>query len=286
MRGKKKTIRKEIFKDFDIINFIQTPFENPFYSVRFLLMKSTKKVTTTKFFFTYPILAKYNFLQKLKIKFLIDHTFVFSKRLEVLAKLITNNVTFQYPPISQVYISKLAPPKGIKEKILFAGRLSRDKGLDVVLDVYKKLSKDKFYLGIIGYFSTDADKKYYEEKLKRVDLDFLQIISPVTKLVAQNRLPLNEYNILLLPYQDLAPTLDTPLLILEGLSSQCKVITSDIGSLSSIKGNIFLVKEYTDSSKFLEMVNNVSEIKIKDEIIDCFSNEIFGNKYLKSLNII
>ena len=274
--------RKYLFKDFDVINFLQTPFTNPFFALKFLLYKSFNKVTTTKFFFTYPTLYKYTFFQKLKLKLLIDTTFVFSKRLENIAKKIVKNVVFIYPPVAEQYIvlEKERNEENNQKRILFVGRLSKDKGLDIVIDVFKTLPKEKFYLSIIGYFSNEKDEKKYKEKLQNLKIDEL-------KIVAHQRdknqiLPLNKYDILLLPYQELGPTLDTPLLILEGLSSNCKIITSNIEPLNYIKGNIFFVNDFSNPQAFSEKIEEIFEEKNLANTYD-YSTDAFGKMYLSSL---
>jgi glycosyltransferase involved in cell wall biosynthesis len=272
--------RKHLFKKYDVINFIQTPFENPFFALSFLVYKTIKKKVTTKFFFTYPTLKNSTFLQKQKLKFLIDHTFVFSKRMETLAKHIVENVTMLYPPVSEFYIKSSTRTTYSKTRILYAGRLSKDKGLDVLINVYKYLPRERYELGIIGYFTNHNDYENYFEKISNLKLDYLKIDSHNSK--NKSPLPLDQYDILLLPYQDLGPTLDTPLLILEGLSSNCKVITSNIESLNSIEGNIYFVNDYSNYLSYIEMINNISD-KENLKTIQDYSTNNFGEMYLQSL---
>ncbi len=277
--------RKYLFNNFDVINFLQTPFTNPFFALKFLFYKNFNKVATTKLFFTYPTLFQTTFLQKLKLKLLIDTTFVFSKRLENFAKNIVNNVVFLYPPVAKQYIvaGKSRSEENYKKRILFIGRLSEDKGLDVVIDVFKTLPKDKFYLSIMGYFSNKEDEKKYEEKLQNLKIDELKIVAHQKD--KNQILPLDKYDILLLPYQDLGPTLDTPLLILEGLSSNCKIITSNIEPLNYINGNIFFVDNFSNSSAFVKKIEEVWNKKNIANTTD-YSTTTFGNAYLNSLKEI
>lgn len=276
-------VRKHLFKRYDVINFLQTPFNNPFFAIYFWGYKIFSKSITTKFYFTYPTLKEISFLQKIKLKLLINHTFVFSKRLENLAKDIVKDVTLLYPPVSNNYISSKAKKNTSKTKILFVGRLCSDKGLDIILNVFKNLPREKYYLGIIGYFANENDNKNYKKELNKLSLDCLEIVTPVTD--NKPTLPLSEYDILLLPYQDLGPTLDTPLLILEGLSSNCKIITSNIEPLNYIEGNIWFVDDYLNYLEFLKMINDVSSIEKEKKILD-YSTNTFGNLYLKSLKKI
>lgn len=273
-------IRKHLFKNYDVINFLQTPFENPFFALYFLGYKVIRKQFTTKFFFTYPTLKNSTFLQKLKLRLLINHTFVFSKRLEILAKQVVKNVTLLYPPVSEHYFKQSLKKTDSKNRILFVGRLSKDKGIEIVINIFKNLPSNKYTFGIIGYFANNKDREKYEQKLYGLELDCIKIVSPTTE--NKSILPLNEYDLLLLPYQDLGPTLDTPLLILEGLSSNCKIITSNIASLNFIEGNIFFVDNYYDYLAFIEAINDVSNKENVKNIMN-YSTNSFGNLYLKSL---
>ena len=86
--------RKEILQEYDVINFLQTPFENIIFTAYFLMLRAMGRIYSVKFYFTYSTLINSNYLQKLKLKLLINQTIVFSKRLEEKALTYTNNVTY------------------------------------------------------------------------------------------------------------------------------------------------------------------------------------------------
>lgn len=277
----KNIVRKELFNDYSIINFIQTPFESPFFFIRFLFYKWVAKPKTIKFFFTYPSLAQYTFFQKMKLKLLIDITIVFSNRLRDLAEKITGNVKLLYPPIASHYYVHSKGNRGEKVKILFVGRLSYDKGLDIVLDVYKNLSRDKFHCSIWGYFANEKEKFEYEALLQEGFIDEVKIANHANN-AEMNYLPLGDYDILLLPYQDLGPTLDTPLLVLEGLASGCKVITSAIISLESLS-NLYLVKEYQSPQKYLEAIEKYAATEVHRIDLSKYSSDKLVENYLDTI---
>jgi glycosyltransferase involved in cell wall biosynthesis len=135
----------------------------------------------------------------------------------------------------------------------------------------------------MGYFSNKEDEKKYEEKLQNLKIDELKIVAHQKD--KNQILPLDKYDILLLPYQDLGPTLDTPLLILEGLSSNCKIITSNIEPLNYINGNIFFVDNFSNSSAFVKKIEEVWNKKNIANTTD-YSTTTFGNAYLNSLKEI
>ncbi len=282
---KKSEARKYILGNFDVINFLQSPFENPFFALRFFLMKKMKNTLAVKLYFTFPTVNNIDIQQKMKLKFLIDKTLVFSKRMENKLKKITKDVTFLYPPVSEYYIkNKRNNRKKEKIEILFAGRLSRDKGLEIVIDVFKELPDSEFSKNIIGYFADKSDEEKYLPRLQNINPDKLEIEEHKNENRERAFLPLNQYDILLLPYQELGPTLDTPLLILEGLASGCIIVTSGIEPVSSIEGNIIFVKNFTESSQFIDAIKRIKNPE-STRVASDFSSETFGEKYLKFLGL-
>ncbi len=278
----KNLVRKQLLKNWDVINFIQTPFENPIFFLAFLFRKLFGKVKTVKLFFTYPSLSNYSLMQKIKLNLLMDYTIVFSKRLETLAKKITSNVYFFYPPVSAEFLTKKRRIKNNEKiKILYAGRLSEDKGLGIVIEVFKELPSDKYFRSIGGYFTTSSDKEKYFSLLKSLNLDELNI-EPRSKS-DNKKLPLSEYDILLLPYQNLSPTLDIPLLVLEGLASGCKVVTTELVVLDK-PDNLFYVENKDEVKQFVELIEKISAVENTDIDLEKFSAKTVVKNYLKLLN--
>jgi len=283
--GSKFIIRCRILAGkFNVINFIQTPFESLVFILLFYIKKTLSKTITCKFFFTYPPFKKHSFFQSIKYKYLIDECFAFSKRLASEVQSKTRNVTFLFPPVS-MYYNGLPKKKeeNSKTKILFAGRLSKDKGLDVVIDVYRKLNREKYFLGISGYYTSDKDKSFYTKLINALDLDYLKVVGRVNNFNHSSYLPLYNFDILLLPYQRLGLTIDIPLLVLEGLISGCNVVTSDIGDLSVLKGNIYTVDNYSDYNYFYKVIESLPKNKqTNGNYRQCLINNV-GEKYLYSL---
>jgi len=283
--GSKFIIRCRILVGkFSVINFIQTPFENLVFILLFYIKKTLSKTITCKFFFTYPPFKKHIFFQSIKYKYLIDKCFAFSKRLASEVQSKTRNVTILFPPVS-MYYNDLPKKKeeNSKTKILFAGRLSKDKGLDVVIDVYRNLDRNKYFLSICGYFANENDKLFYTPLINSLNIDYLDI-SDQKKVYKQiSYLPLHNFDILLLPYQDLAFTLDIPLLVLEGLVAGCNVVTSNIGDISLLEGNIYTVDNYSDCSNFSKMIRSSTNKEYKNGNYKQFLISSVGKRYLQSL---
>ncbi|MCB0744742.1 MAG: glycosyltransferase, partial [Ignavibacteriae bacterium] len=119
-------------------------------------------------------------------------------------------------------------------------------------------------------------------QIENLDLDNLDIKEHSTSNTKKEYVALNEYDILLLPYQDLGPTLDTPLLVIEGLVSNCKVIVSNIGSLSNISGNLYFVDNIDCAKDYLDQIEKSSREELKPITYD-YSVESFGNQFLETI---
>lgn len=285
--GTINNIRYKILQSkFDVINFVQTPFENIFFTLSFFLKKYFSNAISCKFFFTYPPFKhKYNYWQKFKYKFLIDKSFAFSRRLKNNISMKNHKAYFLYPPVSNHY-SELNRIKGKKEKkikILFAGRLSKDKGIEIVLNVFNKLDRRKYYLGMSGYFKSKKDSLYYSKFIEDLKIDYLNIIDYMSKSKKRLYIPLHKFDIILLPYQILSYTVDIPLLVLESLIAGCVVITSNIGDLSLLKGNIYTINEYSDYRNFLQTIKSIPIKNKKDFVLNKYLSNEVGNKYLSCI---
>ena len=208
-------IRKTLLtRRFDVINFIQTPFANPVFTIRFYLKKRVSRTTTTKFIFTYPPFRQAVFFQPIKYRWLIDKCYTFSWRLQEEVKSVTPHVCFLHPPVSDVFFRhRRTDTSKNKACLMYSGRLSRDKGLDVVIDVFQRMDRQKYRLVIAGYFASAEDRTIYEEKLKSLNLDELIMLETNRLPDEFTHPPLHRCDILLLPYQNMTPTVDLPLIV-------------------------------------------------------------------------
>ncbi|MCD6241312.1 glycosyltransferase [Candidatus Bathyarchaeota archaeon] len=283
--GNISDIRKKLLlSKFDVINFIHTPFESMLFTVLFLVKKYLFKITTTKFFFTYPPFRKHDSFQVIKYKYLIDKCFTFSKRLMDEVKLRTSNVYFLVPPVSDYFFKLHGERKqNSKINIMYLGRLSKDKGLDLVIDIYQNLDRNRYCLRICGYFANENDRLFYLKKLNSLALNELKIVERNTQLSFFTYPPIDNCDILLLPYQNLTGSVDLPLLVLEGVVSGCKVITSSIGDIPLLKGNIYCVTNFHNAEDFVCMIEKVANKRAKKYNYNEFSIKSIGKKYLEFL---
>jgi|GEM_PF-3551796 len=283
--GSVGNLRKMLLTQYyDVINFIQTPFANPVFTVLFYLKKRIYGTTTTKFIFTYPPFRRAVFFQPIKYKWLIDKCYTFSWRLQKEVKSVTPHVCFLYPPVSDDFFQQRGTDRSKgKVCLMYSGRLSRDKGLDVVIDVFQRMDRQKYRLVIAGYFASADDRTIYEEKLKSLNLDELIMLKTNRLSDEFTHPPLHRCDILLLPYQNMTPTVDLPLIVLEGLASGCKVVTSRIGDLPNLRGNIRCVDDFQNPGAFITAIQEADREPISPADYEAYAISNVGQKYLAFL---
>ncbi len=197
---------------------------------------------------------------------------------------MTDRVYFLYPPIKKYFFNlKHSQPKNNKIRVMYAGRLSKDKGIDLVIDIFKCLDRNKYHLSLIGYFNNHKDIEKYKKTISTLQIDELDISESAKKSSLSSFPPYEHCDILLLPYQLLSPTLDLPLILLEGMVAGCKVITSKIGDIPHLKGNVYDVQDYTNARAFIDMIEKKSNVKIKKYNYKNISLDFIGKKYLDCL---
>jgi glycosyltransferase involved in cell wall biosynthesis len=278
--------KRALANDFDVINFLQTPFGDPVFLFRLLATKRRNQTKFIKLFFTNPPFKNNAWLQWLKHLLLIDVYIAFSTRLyERLSTPLKRRVFHLNPPVGEAYFRMANRPEASRS-VWFVGRLSEDKGLDIVLSVFRQLREEKgILLGIQGYYATHGDRDRYSETVADLGINVHigsrgDSNSGDEAILDDSILPLGEYDVLLLPYQDLNQTIDTPLLVVEGLVSCCKVVTSDIGGLKSLSMNLFAVREYQKPEAFCKAVKDALDTPWVDEDHSAFGINAVGLEYL------
>ena len=130
--------QKMLDMKYDVLNFLSTPFGDIRFLFRLLYKKRRENIYFCKLFFTYPVFKKNVRLQTLKHRFTINKYIAFSQRL---FDDLNNNFpkkTYQLlPPVADIYFEEKKESKHLKKRIAFAGRISADKGMDIVLKVFE-----------------------------------------------------------------------------------------------------------------------------------------------------
>jgi glycosyltransferase involved in cell wall biosynthesis len=171
------------------------------------------------------------------------------------------------PPVPDCYFSaSLRRPKH-KVVISFLGRIDPNKGLYELSSVFDALSRsNQVTCRIRGYYIADDAKSVELHKrlgaLAAVDYSAERHCSyHYDPGKEQDVLRyLSETDILVLPYKNLKKTLNLPLLVLEGLATECVVISRDVGAIRQIVGSAELI--IRDFDELREKVQRFSSFEI------------------------
>jgi glycosyltransferase involved in cell wall biosynthesis len=144
------------------------------------------------------------------------------------------------PPVPEGYF--LRPdekPKHDRLYVVYMGRLDPGKGTETVIALFKHLRKE-FETRVYGYswHYEPRSMQLHQQLLAQDEIFYepteFQGYSP--EVESRVHEILCETDVLLLPYAKLSSTIDTPLLLLEGMAHLCAVVTRPLGSISEIYG--------------------------------------------------
>jgi glycosyltransferase involved in cell wall biosynthesis len=167
------------------------------------------------------------------------------------------------PPVGpEFYCPPERKPLGHRLRVLYVGRTERGKGIKTVVEILERLAGDPgLELAMLGYFFPgDAEAAHASEWLaKQAWLNYqyqdIQVWSPAVDQRLARRL--HETDILLLPYDRLSSSIDTPLLLLEGMAASCCIITKPLGDIPSVYGpSPLLIKDSDFVSRAVELIRS------------------------------
>lgn len=157
------------------------------------------------------------------------------------------------PPVAEPYfLAPVAKPTHDKLHVTYVGRTEAAKGIEAVIRAFTQLKNSPRFHGEIHGFhhrTLPASVQVHDWLRDQQDISYsytpFESYSP--ELEDNLRHLLKETDILLLPYQQLSSTIDTPMLLLEGMASLCAVIAPAAGSIPEIYGSsAFLLSEKHD----------------------------------------
>jgi glycosyltransferase involved in cell wall biosynthesis len=188
-----------------------------------------------------PIRRKLAFLDARLYPF-IGRLFCISPRLLREVEGWSDRGTLLLPPVPESFF--LAPedkPRHEELRVNYIGRTEPGKGIETVLALFTLLKNHpQVQVAIHGYHHPNSTPsvQVHEELSRQTDIPYFYIpYDEYTPEVDENmRRLLMDTDILVLPYQRLSSTIDTPLLLLEGMASLCAVATRPLGDIPSIYG--------------------------------------------------
>jgi len=187
-----------------------------------------------------------------------------SPRLAKEARGLRNKAYVLFPPVPENYYT---PPEDKPSRreltVTFMGRTVRGKGADLASAVFNRLQGERdIVTRVYGYVWGDGreDLSIHEDLCCQRDIDYrwerYKGWSPrVDERVAE---VLRKTDILLLPYRRLSSTIDTPLVLLEGMAACCSVITTPLGDIPRIYGaSPFLLSRGRFVSEAVRLIKTV-----------------------------
>jgi glycosyltransferase involved in cell wall biosynthesis len=147
------------------------------------------------------------------------------------------------PPVpSEYFCEPREKPTNGTVRITYAGRLDPAKGATEAVKILRALARRKdFEPQVLGYaWPHDAETLKMQDML-RADTDLQFDLADHKNWTEDGekrfQMSLRHTDILLLPYRRLSSTVDTPLLLLEGMANLCAIITPALGDLHDIYGS-------------------------------------------------
>jgi len=177
------------------------------------------------------------------------------------------NSVLLLPPVPKNYfITPEKKPKSGRLRLTYMGRLDPGKGVSVAIRLFRYLAKEapEIQTRICGYpWKHNTETMRLHEKL--INQDTI-IYEPTTyegySQAVDNNVGhvLRETDILFLPYDKLSSTIDMPLLLLEGMSQLCAVVTRPLGDLPEIYGtDQWMLQDLSNPEVCFRLIRRLAE---------------------------
>ena len=146
------------------------------------------------------------------------------------------------PPVPESYFCRPQDkPSADKLRISFAGRVDPGKGAGRVIEVFERLAaREDIELRLCGFCLSQQPETValHERLLANPNIRYEPAEHKAWTPEVDDGLCrlLRETDILLLPYVKLSSTVDTPLLLLEGMANLCAIVTPPLGDLHATYG--------------------------------------------------
>ena len=229
--------------------------------------KTYKWIKFHLIYFNWPdsVIKRYLYLNEAKFFPYNGKLFCISKRQYDYVSRWTKNAVYLLPPVPKGYFLKSEEkPINKKIKITFLGRIDPGKGIGEVIEIFKALKNDnRFDCSIYGIHIPEHKESVQvhnwlksQNDIKYIEVDRQRYSPDVDKMV---RNVLKETDILILPYQKLSSTIDTPLTLLEAMASLCVVITKPFGNIPDIYGESqFIISRENFMKDTIDILKGIS----------------------------
>jgi len=200
-----------------------------------------------------------------------------SQRLAGCAARFRNKAAFVLPPVPQNYYCPIdAKTQHVNRPLVvtYVGRLEEGKGIREAIDILERLAThDRFECRIYGY-SFDGDRladDYHDRITGNNTILYRRLTHKSWSLDMEVQLAtaLRETDFLLLPYQTVSSSIDTPLLLLEGMANLCCCITRPLAEIPNLYGDSpFLINDKSVdgfASKASELIEQADDHLLEAE---------------------
>jgi glycosyltransferase involved in cell wall biosynthesis len=175
------------------------------------------------------------------------------------------------PPVWETYFLKPEDkPNHDQLRVTYIGRTEPGKGIEDVIHLYNELKdQPQVEMEVHGFHhqNSQGGAKFHEWFSRQNDLHYFYTpFEGYTPEVDTNLARiLHDTDILILPYQKLSSTIDTPVLLLEGMASLCAVMTKPLGDVPSLYGpSPFILKGPVEMARMVKQLQNSPELLIKE----------------------
>jgi len=175
------------------------------------------------------------------------------------------------PPVPESYFC--TPDEravGDRLRVRFIGRVDPEKGIQTVIDLFKRLNNERFDCSLHGiHHSDDQTAVRIHRSLQKqtaftyVHRDREQFTPDIEKEVGDL---LRETDIFVQPYKQMSSTIDAPLLVLEAMATLVPTLTVATPNLVELYGESpFLLSPDNTATDLVELVSRTSEADIINE---------------------
>ena len=254
-----------------VVNAVRAKDRLRFMRFRFQHRK-TLSIFITLSLYPEALVKRLRYLLELRLYPYTDGAICMSSRIATTVRTWRQSTTPLLPPVpTAMYLSPTQKPAGNRFSVRYIGRLERGKGAEEAIAIMEAIShRHDIDLNIVGYmFDGDTHAVELEKKLiKHPAITYTRAEhaywSP--ELEAELANTLKETDILLLPYRRLSSSIDTPLLLTEGMASLCCIVTPQLGDIPSLYGTSpFLLALETLTQDAISLLGNITRADITTE---------------------
>jgi glycosyltransferase involved in cell wall biosynthesis len=197
------------------------------------------------------------------------------RQFEYASRWCSRTVLLIPPVVENYFLEPGDKPQNDQIRITYIGRTESGKGIEEAISLFTRFKNNARVHGEIHglYHKNSASSRKIHDWLNEQDyISYYHIAwEDYTPSVDENlQRILKNTDILMLPYRKLSSTMDTPMLLLEGMASLCAIIIPAQGNIPDIYGPSPFI--FIDKEQIAETVNRVLN---SPKLLEIEQNRIF-----------